>query len=232
MKGGGDINAKNIFGLSVAVLVFASNNNCWCIQMIKICLFWCSFRITFSAGPDSSKISNESASLFSCNIKKPNKRETGLATLDRTLNFFFWILRRVVSSEKLMDQTSLLSGSELSDLIKLSECSVCLEQRRDNRILNPCGHTLCSECLRFCLTKTGKGDKICPECKQKFVALPTTSHYTKNYVKNHLVQFLKNCVENRKKNFEIQTQHFCASPIPLPDLIPSRFDFCFFLFTP
>ena len=46
------------------------------------------------------------------------------------------------------------------DTPEIMQCSVCFENQK-NRVLSPCGHTLCSQCL------TQISDK-CPFCKQPF----------------------------------------------------------------
>ncbi len=83
-----------------------------------------------------------------------------------------------------------LSKSDLDELLKTSECPVCLEQRKDNRILIPCGHSICIECLHVYLTKE-KNNPLCPECKQKFQLFPKASEFPKDFRKNQLVGFLK-----------------------------------------
>jgi hypothetical protein len=77
-----------------------------------------------------------------------------------------------------------LSSDELT---KLSECPVCLESKKDNRTLTPCGHSMCLDCLEIYLNK--KMD-VCPECKAKYKIFPKAADFMKDFRKNSLVDLL------------------------------------------
>jgi tripartite motif-containing protein 56 len=78
----------------------------------------------------------------------------------------------------------------LEEIQKLAECPICLEPKTDNRVLVPCGHTICTECLEKLLV-----EKItkCSLCKEEF-QVPSdgkATSFVKDYGKNTLANLMK-----------------------------------------
>ncbi len=69
----------------------------------------------------------------------------------------------------------------------LGECPICLEQKTDNRLLIPCGHGLCFDCLEKLISQK---NRHCPHCKKEFKPHSKASNFVKDYQKNSLVEFL------------------------------------------
>jgi SNF2 family DNA or RNA helicase len=59
------------------------------------------------------------------------------------------------------------------------ECPVCLDAAENPVIFNPCGHTLCNECLARLVddvSQQGGGEPICPHCRAKINTAKVTDH--------------------------------------------------------
>lgn len=78
---------------------------------------------------------------------------------------------------------------KVGELEVLGDCPVCLEQKLDNRVLVPCGHSICLDCLERILPPNSQNK--CPECKQIFTVFPKAADFMKDYRKNSLVSFLQ-----------------------------------------
>jgi hypothetical protein len=75
----------------------------------------------------------------------------------------------------------------VEELLKLCECPVCLEHQRDNRVLVPCGHSMCFKCIQHLLHQ---GNTLCPECNETLQIPTNVSSFMKDYRKNSLVELL------------------------------------------
>ncbi len=79
------------------------------------------------------------------------------------------------------------SGRE--DLLKIALCPQCLHQKPDNRVLSPCGHSLCIDCLGVLLLDQSSR---CPQCNAKFARDGPASSFMKDFQKNSLIDLMKN----------------------------------------
>ncbi len=79
------------------------------------------------------------------------------------------------------------SSSLVDELSKLAECPVCFGLKGDNKLLFPCGHSLCKECLESICARTT--EKLCPKCKKAF-QIPSNGKFSKDSQKEHLIELL------------------------------------------
>ena len=50
--------------------------------------------------------------------------------------------------------------AEIDASLRAKECPICLEPTNEGYVLNPCGHTFCSECIKDLVS-------VCPTCKKE-----------------------------------------------------------------
>jgi hypothetical protein len=79
-----------------------------------------------------------------------------------------------------------LPKRKFGQLSSLGECPICLEKKLDNRVLVPCGHSVCFDCLGKLISI--QTPHRCPECKQEFEIHDQPSKFVKDYRKNSLVE--------------------------------------------
>ena len=59
----------------------------------------------------------------------------------------------------------------LTTIKEILECSVCMEEFNDPRILPKCGHIFCYECLEKIADCDPYSDIKCPKCRQMTVGI-------------------------------------------------------------
>jgi hypothetical protein len=75
----------------------------------------------------------------------------------------------------------------LQGFVLLGECYVCKHLKSDNRILSPCRHSLCFDCLHRLIEDN---NLQCPECKQIFEINGEANSFGNDLRKDSLVDLL------------------------------------------
>ena len=75
--------------------------------------------------------------------------------------------------------------NELLD--EMLQCSLCLEQQDDPRLL-PCHHSYCRNCLHKFVTSKEQANKVCPMCRAEFVVPEGgVEKFTQNFLVNQIL---------------------------------------------
>ncbi|PVF98901.1 hypothetical protein CPB86DRAFT_873048 [Serendipita vermifera] len=95
-------------------------------------------------------------------------------------------------------------------------CSICLELFLAPQVINPCGHSLCGDCINHWLSKQENTLRTCPICRTPLSGKPIPNFSIANTVQKHIELLRSNGVEEwldegakwkeralRKKTYEV-----------------------------